>query len=90
MAGNGPIPYDLKTAFHYRNFGLPPNAGGQRGQPVGWLDRMSMALNYYHAMKAYLKADNKAAWANDNPDVWEIVAFVRQAQRRRDNGRQST
>jgi hypothetical protein len=48
------------------------------------MNTISIALNCYQAMRAYLRADKPEQWANANPDAWEMAADIRMLQRKRD------
>ncbi len=56
-------------------------AGGLDDQPAGLMDKITIALNTYNAMKSFLQNKNNfAEWAERNPsfmDIWLEVKGLR-------------
>jgi len=53
-----------------------PFSGGTKDQPAGLLDRMTTAINVFHAWKGLFESPRKATWKLENPDEWDICERV--------------
>jgi len=55
-----------------------PKAGGILDQPAGLLDRLTVALNTYEAMRAWHNRDmtKDGEFVKNYPDTWKIVKAV--------------
>ena len=71
----GPAPQELKDYWKSEKWGLP-YGDGWMNQPVGMVERMTVAGNTWNAVKDYRKARMAANWAVDNPEAWQIVSYV--------------
>ncbi len=77
-AKNAPPP-ELSLAFKAEQWGTLPEPGGLRDQRIGELDRMTVALNAYRAMKGYKEARTQEArdrWRESNPQAWKIYLDI--------------
>ena len=55
--GKGDAPPELRLAFRCQQWNSLPVSGGILDQPAGLVDKMTVAINVYHGMKAYLNRD---------------------------------
>ena len=72
--GNKP-PYELKLAWHAREYRALPYAGGLLQQPAGLLARMTACNNVYNAFKQ-IQSANLVALMNSQPQIIGIVRAV--------------
>ena len=76
-----PMPHELRQAFLCKQWGLP-KAGGLDDQPAGLVDKMTVCLNVYHAMRSFgVGRADFATWAQTNPeymDTWLALAELRE------------
>lgn len=63
-----------------------PFGGGWMEWPQDLLTGYRMARNVYESMRGYVGAQNAAAWANANPEAWQIVGRVLALEMERDDG----
>jgi len=79
-------PEELRLAFRCQQWGTLPCSGGLLDQPAGLVERMTIAVNVYNAMKAWQQsaARNAKDFVKNNPDTWRIVKMV--LDMRADNG----
>lgn len=68
----------MKYAWNAERFHTLPHPGSQLDQPVGLLDRMRVASNYYSAIKSYKSREpgKEMAWKKDHPVEWDIAMHV--------------
>jgi hypothetical protein len=52
--------------------------------PQRTLDGYRIARNVYESMRGYVRAENKVAWANANPEAWQIAGRVLSLEMERD------
>lgn len=72
-------PPELSLAFKADQWGVLPETGGLRDQRIGELDRMTVALNVYRAMKGYKdmrKHEDRQRWRENNPQGWQIYLDI--------------
>lgn len=80
-------PPDLKRAWKCKSWGVLPKWGGLEDQRLGELERMSLCLNVYNAMKMWMRCTNQAEFPTKYPDLWKIVSYVFSLRgQRRKNG----
>jgi len=71
-----PYPRELVEFWRFRDYQLPPLAGGQRDQPAGWFDRAETIYDYYAAYTAWLDSDRSAAWRDKHPRDSELAKEI--------------
>ena len=76
-----PIPSpcpELGEWWNFLRYHLPPNAGGMRDQPLGWMDRCQTLAAYYRAWQGWLASDKGVGWRRNNPDAMRLIQRVRE------------
>lgn len=74
------MPSLLRTALRCIRWNCLPEAGGERDQPAGLLDKLGVLINIYESAQAYNQATDKAKWAEGNERLWEIYAWAYQME----------
>ncbi len=71
-------PSELRLAFRCVQWNALPNPGGLMDQPAGLVERMTIVLNTYNAMKAWKQREpgKEGDFAKAYPDTWAIVQEV--------------
>lgn len=71
-------PDELRLAFRCQQWGTLPRSGGLLDQPAGIVERMTIALNVYNAVKAWrgAAANNAGEFIKNNPDAWRTMKMV--------------
>jgi len=69
-------PDELRLAFRCQQWGTLPHSGGLLDQPAGLVERMTIAVNVYNAMKAWGEHDPKRDAEFFKSDAWQIVKQV--------------
>ncbi len=71
-------PEELSLALKCQRWNALPVTGGILDQPAGLVERMTIALNTYEAMKAWSARDvtKDAEFVKNYPDTWRIVQAV--------------
>jgi len=64
----------------------PPYEGGWRDWPAGEFARARAARNVYLSMKGYRDAKDLPAWADANPQAWELVTKILDMRTANGNG----
>ena len=72
------FPGELVEFWDFQRYGLPPNAGGLRAQPFGWLARCKTLDRVYRAWRAWLASDKGPEWIKDHRADWDVVKQVRE------------
>jgi hypothetical protein len=77
-----PPPIELVAAWRTRDYGLP-RGQGWRNEPVGYLERMTHALNVYTAFKSFEDRGEMPEhdFAEQYFDLWKIVIDVEKLER---------
>ena len=55
----------------YLRYGLPPLAGGQRDQPLGWFERGERLHRIATGWRVYCDREQTARWIKENPALHE-------------------
>ena len=74
-----PPPYELQEWWDFLRYGLPPNAGGMRDQPLGWMDRCQTLDAYYRAWAAWLSGNKGPMWRKEHPEQAELALWLRES-----------
>lgn len=79
-------PDELRLAFRCQQWGTLPCSGGLLDQPAGLVERMTIAVNVYNAIREWRQSavNNAKDFVKNNPDAWRIVKMV--LDMRADNG----
>ena len=72
------MPPELREWYDFRSYGLPPNAGGQRDQPYGWLDSCKRLAYYYRVWRAWMASDKGPEYAEAHPDEYKAARQLRE------------
>ena len=76
-------PTELSIALKSEVWGQPFSTGWME-LPAAFVTRMTVARNYYKALKGFNGAKKAADWANANPDAFRLVTNVQIMQRDKD------
>ena len=75
--GEGPPPAPLILGWQCRGYNALPEGGGLRDQLAGDLERITVALNTYDAVKSWHRMfyglGNPNEWVRHNRDAWKIT-----------------
>lgn len=71
-----PAPEELQMAWDCQQWNSLPETGGLLDQPAGIVSRMNAVLNVYNSFKSRQDVDDNAAWAENSPRAWKIVAHI--------------
>ncbi|MCP4536265.1 MAG: hypothetical protein GY832_03890 [Chloroflexi bacterium] len=73
-------PAILSEYWRFQRYGLPPNAGGQRDQPVRWFDNAHVLDTVYRAFALYKQRvpGKEAAWYKAHPAEARIIGKLRE------------
>lgn len=74
-------PPGLVKAWRSKQWQALPRGPVLNDQDAGELHEMTTLLNVYEAYRELYTADNVVALGNANPDILEIVGWVRQLER---------
>jgi len=74
--GKGSPPDELRLAFRCQQWGTLPHSGGLLDQPAGLVERMTIAVNVYNAMKAWGERDPKQDASFFKSDAWQVAKQV--------------
>jgi hypothetical protein len=72
------FPYELVEFWDFQRYGLPPNAGGLRDQPLGWLDRCKALDRIWRAWAAYLGGDQGPEWYREHAAEARVAREVKE------------
>jgi hypothetical protein len=74
----GAPPPELRELWDWHFYGLPPNPGGLRDQPVRWVRRLRPVALVYRAFLAYQQAEpgKLAQWKAQHPTEARIIAQI--------------
>jgi len=71
------LPAELREWQAFKRYGLPPNAGGQRDQPLGWMDRCERMDYCYRVWRAWMACDKGPEWVDAHPDEYKTARQLR-------------
>lgn len=71
-------PRELVEFWQFKRYQLPPNGGGLRDQPAGWLDRCETLDQVYRDWLAWCRGDKGVEWRRSDPDRWQRVKRIRE------------
>ena len=60
-------PAMLAEWWDFRRYGLPPNAGGMRDQPLGWMHNCQQLAEAYRVWLAWMTCDKGPDWRRAHP-----------------------
>ena len=72
------VPQELREFWQFQRYGLPPNAGGLRDQPLGWLTNAETLARCYRAWGAWLSGNKGVKWRKEHADIWDTVEAMRE------------
>jgi len=73
-----PTPSPLLSEFWlFRRYGLPPNAGGLRDQPLNWFEHAEALDRVYTAWRGWLEGDQGPEWRKTNAHLMPTVKWIR-------------
>jgi len=72
------FPAGLLEWWDFRRYGLPPNAGGMRDQPLGWMDRCQQLAEAYRVWSAWTACDKGPEWREANPEMTRTALQLRE------------
>lgn len=75
--GQAAPPPVLVEFLRFLRYGLPPLAGGQRDQPVGWFARGETLYQAREDWREWTGSDKTAAWRKAHAAQWERIARLR-------------
>jgi len=67
----------LREYWQFTRYHLPPNPGGLRDQPLGWLATGEDLDALWRAWRAWEAGDKSAAWSQAHADIWPLVKWLR-------------
>ena len=71
-------PAELMEWYAFRRYGLPPNGGGLRDQPLGWMDRCEYLDSVYRAWASWMAGDKSPEWVNAHPREYGLARWLRE------------
>jgi hypothetical protein len=77
--GVNPAPPPVLVEYwRFLRYQLPPNGGGLRDQPLGWLEAGETLERVYHAWRAWTQSDKGPTWRKEHPDLMQTVNVLRE------------
>ena len=69
--GEGLPPEELREFEVFAQYGVMPNDGGQRDQPLGWFNRGGAMYESMQSWHVYKRGDYTAKWQRKHPGLFE-------------------